>query len=232
MDTQTLIGSGGVRIRAQLTGDANADTVVLLHALGDRASDWSAVTTALAPYFQVLALDLRGHGDSDWPGKYSFELMADDVAAVLDALDLSDIVVIGHSMGGVVAYILAQTQPDRIARLIVEDAPPPFPRTRPLPDRPSGELLFDWDVVPAIAAQVNDPSRRWWTRLSDITAPTLLIGGGTSSHIPQELLSEVAGLIPDCTLVTVDAGHNVHHSAADDFNTTVLQWLLNEKETL
>ncbi|TVU65457.1 alpha/beta hydrolase [Paenarthrobacter nitroguajacolicus] len=231
MDTQTLPGSGGVRIRAHITGDSNAPALLLLHALGDRATDWSAATAALAPYFRVIALDLRGHGDSDWPGKYSFELMADDVAAVLDVLDLNNVVVIGHSMGGVVAYILAQTQPDRIARLIIEDAPPPFPRTRPLPARPSGELLFDWDVVPAIASQVNDPSLRWWRHLSDITAPTLLIGGGTSSHVPQELLSEVAGLIPDCTVVTLDAGHNVHHNAPEDFNTTVLQWLGSANET-
>lgn len=225
MKAQTVSGAGGVPISVQVSGDPRAPAVVLLHALGDHAADWFTVAAALAPHFQVVAMDLRGHGDSGRPGKYSFELMRDDVLAVLEALDLHDIILIGHSMGGVVACLLAQTQPDRIARLIIEDAPQPFPRTRPLPERPEGELLFAWAVVPAIAGQVNDPSRRWWTHLPDITAPTLLIGGGASSHIPQELLSEVSELIPDCTLVTLDTGHAVHLTAPGEFINTVMQWL-------
>lgn len=227
MKTRTVVGAGGVQISVQVSGDPSGPSVVLLHALGDRAADWFTVATNLAPHFQVFAVDLRGHGDSSRPGKYSFELMRDDVMAALDALDLHDIILIGHSMGGVVAYLLAQAQPDRIARLIIEDAPPPYPRNRQLPDRPDGDLQFDWAVVPAIAGQVNDPSRRWWTHLHDITSPTLLIGGGASSHIPQELLSEVSQLIPDCTVVTLDTGHNVHLTAPLEFTNVVVEWLAN-----
>jgi len=173
----------------------------------------------------VFAVDLRGHGGSGRPGNYSFELMRDDVVAVLEALDLHNVILVGHSMGGVVAYLVALAQPRRLARLVIEDAPPPYPRRRALPERPPGELPFDWAVVPAIAGQVNDPSRRWWTRLPEITVPTLLIGGGDGSHIPQELLAEAAELIPDSTLVTVKAGHNVHADAPDQFLNTVTSWL-------
>lgn len=225
MEKLTLAGADGVAISIQVSGNVGAAPVVLLHALGDRADDWGGVATALAPDFRVFAVDLRGHGDSGRPGQYSFELMCDDVMAVIAGLDLHGVTLVGHSMGGVVAYLAALAQPGRIARLVIEDAPPPYPRTRLLPERPHGELAFDWAAVPAIAGQVNDPSRRWWTRLPEIQAPTLLIGGGASSHIPQELLAEVAGLIPDCTLVTLDAGHNVHATAPDEFIAALTGWL-------
>jgi 3-oxoadipate enol-lactonase len=203
--------------------------MVLLHALGEQATSWNSVTPRLAPLFRVVNLDLRGHGGSDWPGNYSFELMRDDVIAVLDALGLHDVVLVGHSMGGTVAYLVAQAQPKRIKRLIIEDAPPPFPRTRPVPERPEGALPFDWAVVPAIIEQVNDPTRRWWTHLPDITAPTLLVGGGPTSHIPQDLLVEVSELVPDCTLITIPAGHNVHETEPDEFLKAVLTWLQTER---
>ena len=178
-----------------------------------------------ATRFRVVALDLRGHGASTWPGIYSFPLMRDDVLGVLDALDLEDLVLVGHSMGGTVAYLVAQAQPSRIARLVVEDAPPPFPRDRPVPARPAGELPFDWAVVPAIVEEVNDLSLRWWKHLPEITAPTLLVGGGPTSHIPQELLVDVSRAVPDCTLVTISAGHDIHASEPDTFAETVLNWL-------
>ncbi len=132
---------------------------------------------------------------------------------------------VGHSMGGTVAYLVAQAQPGRIARLVVEDAPPPFPRERPVPARPAGELSFDWDVVPAIVEEVNDPSMRYWKHLPEITAPTLLVGGGSTSHIPQDLLVDVSRAVPDCSVVTIPVGHDVHESKPDLFAKTVLNWL-------
>ncbi|MFC4395634.1 alpha/beta fold hydrolase [Arthrobacter sedimenti] len=230
MKTLTLPGADGVRISVKESGDPGAPPVVLLHALGDTAGDWGTIAAGLEPGFRVFAIDLRGHGGSGRPGKYSFELMRDDVVAVLDALDLHDVILVGHSMGGVVAYLVALAQSGRLARLVVEDAPPPYPRTRTLPERPPGELPFDWAVVTAVAGQVNDPLRRWWPRLPEIMVPTLLIGGGAGSHIPQELLTEVAELIPDCALVTLETGHNVHAAAPDQFLNAIMSWL--EKRAL
>jgi len=215
----------GMVISCQLSGDPGAPAMVLLHALGEQAASWDEVAARFARRFRVVALDLRGHGASSWPGTYSFTLMRDDVLGVLDALDLHDLVLLGHSMGGTVAYLVGQAQPSRIARLIVEDAPPPFPRERPVPARPAGELPFDWAVVPAIVQEVNDPSLRWWKHLPAITAPTLLVGGGPTSHIPQDLLLDVCEAVPDCTLVTIPAGHDVHESEPLAFVETVLNWL-------
>jgi pimeloyl-ACP methyl ester carboxylesterase len=198
---------------------------VLLHALGERGSDWTSVTGRFAERFHVVALDLRGHGASDWPGEYSFSLMAGDVLDALDELGLGAVTLVGHSMGGTIAYLLAMQEPDRVERLLVEDACPPFRREDTLPERPAGPLDFDWPVVPAIRGEVSAGDPAMWEGLSAITAPTLLIGGGPESHVPQDLLAAVAERIPRCTLVTIPAGHNVHTARPAEFADAVLDWL-------
>ncbi len=225
MDRHDVRLPDGLRIACYTGGDPEAPPLVLLHALGEDATSWDAVAARLAPHFSLLALDLRGHGASDWPGEYSGELMRDDVLGVLDALGLTDVVLVGHSMGGVVAYLVAQEQPARVTRLVVEDVVPPFPLERTIRDRPDIPLPFDWPVVPAILGEANDPTRRYWARLPGISARTLLIGGGPDSHLPAGELAEVARLIPDCTLVTIPAGHHVHAAEPEAFSDAVLGWL-------
>lgn len=220
----------GIVIKCQLSGDPGAPAMVLLHALGEQMATWDEVAARFATRFRVVAPDLRGHGASTWPGTYSFTLMRDDVLGVLDASNLHDLVLVGHSMDGTVAYLVAYAQPGRIARLVVEDAPPPFPRERPVPASPAGDLPFDWTVVPAIVEEVNDPFMRWWKHLPEITAPTLLVGGGPTSHVPQELLVDVYEAVPDCTLITIPAGHDVHESDPDAFAEAVLNWLGRESD--
>jgi 3-oxoadipate enol-lactonase len=216
----------GPRISYLAGGDPGAPPLVLLHALGEDATSWTAVVDRLAPHFSLFAPDLRGHGRSDWPGEYSSELMRDDVLGVLDALGLGDIVLVGHSMGGVVAYLVAQEQPARVRWLVIEDVVPPFPFERQIRDRPDTPLPFDWPVVPAILTEANDPTRRYWARLPGISAATLLIGGGPDSYLPPEELAEVARLIPDSTLVTIPAGHHVHATEPGAFCDAVVPWLL------
>ena len=199
--------------------------MVLLHALGEHGSDWDAVRVEFDPFYRVLSVDFRGHGDSDWPGQYTYELMRDDVLGVLDELAMDTVTMVGHSLGGVVGYLIAEDHPSRIDRLIVEDATPPYPTDRPMPERPEGPLPFDWPVVPAIRGQITEASTAWWDRLSEITAPTLLIGGGPTSHIAPEKLEDVARRIPECTLTTIPAGHYVHATAPAEFAATVLEFL-------
>ncbi len=218
--------AGGVHLAYEVSGGAEAPPMVLLHALGERGASWAPVTARFAERFRVFTIDLRGHGDSDWPGTYSFQLMCGDVLALLDRLNLQKVTLVGHSMGGAVAYLLAMQRPDRVERLIVEDVPPPFPRNnRPVRGRPAGPLDFDWAVVPAIVAEVNAGDPAAWDGLREITAPTLLIGGGVDSHIPQDKLTAAAARIPSCTLLTIPAGHHVHEARPAEFAEVVLDWL-------
>jgi esterase len=80
--------------------------------------------------------------------------------------------------------------------------------------------------MPAILAQLNDPDPAWWAELPAITAPTLVIGGGAASPVPQQLLAKLADLVPEATLVTIEgAGHAVHRNRPAEFLGTVLPFL-------
>lgn len=91
------------------------ETIVLLHGFCGSAEYWEQVIPSLAGRYRVIAPDLRGHGESDAPlGAYTIEGMADDVLALLDALKLSRVILLGHSMGGYVALSFAQRYADRL----------------------------------------------------------------------------------------------------------------------
>lgn len=221
----TSVAANGVRVAYELCGDATAPVMVLLHATGETSASWAPVVSLLAGAFRVVTLDLRGHGASDWPGAYSLELVRDDVLGVLDALGLTGVTLVGHSLGGVVAYLAASARPGLIRRLVVEDACPPYPRDGPPPDRPPGELLFDWELVAPLRAQLNDPSRGYWPALREIAAPTLVVGDGPPSPIPQELLAEVVATVVDGELVTIPVGHTIHYEAPGRFVGAIRDWL-------
>ncbi|MEU8927691.1 alpha/beta fold hydrolase [Kitasatospora sp. NPDC048545] len=216
----------GVTLAYRESGPAGGPPLVLLHALGERAADWDVVLPGLAPGHRVFALDLRGHGDSGRSGSYSLQAMRDDVLAFLDALGLERVDLVGHSMGGAVAFLLAQAAPERIDRLVLEDIPALYPRpASALPDEPDGSVHFDWAMVRAVRAQLDDPDPAWREGLARITARTLAVAGGPASHIPQERIAELARLIPDCRLVTVEAGHLVHGARPGEFVAVVAPFL-------
>ena len=133
-----VIGSNGFEMAYRAWGPPAAPPMVLLHALGESAADWEDVAPVFAEYLQVYAPDLRGHGRSDWPGEYPLELMCADVAELLDALAPGRVDLIGHSMGGAVALLLAEQHPQRIGRLVLEDVMAPRPREAAVPSEPPG----------------------------------------------------------------------------------------------
>jgi pimeloyl-ACP methyl ester carboxylesterase len=218
--------AGGVRLAYRAWGPPGAPPLVLLHGLGEGAADWDGVAPAIARHWRVYAPDLRGHGRSDWPGDYSVELMVADVLGFLDALGLDRVDLIGHSMGGLVACLLAQERPERVRRLILEDVGTLRPRPPALPAaRPDGELACDWAMVAAIRRQIADPDPAWWERLGQVTAETLVIGGGPASHVPQDWVADLARRIPAARLVTIPAGHLVHAADPAAFTQSALAFL-------
>jgi pimeloyl-ACP methyl ester carboxylesterase len=220
----------GLAFHYRETGDPTAPPLVALHALGSDARTWDAVAVALSDRYRLLALDQRGHGESARPGVYSFELMRDDLARFADALSLRRLTLLGHSMGGTVAYLFAEEWPERLDRLIIEDTPPPSGGPpREVPAEPPEPVPFDWRLVGPISRQLSEPDQAWWERLSKITAPTLIVAGGTTSPIPADQLAEVARKIPVCRLVTVEgAGHRVHETKPDAFLDVVRGFLAGD----
>jgi 3-oxoadipate enol-lactonase len=219
-----LVHAGGIRLAYRESGPPSAPPLVLLHALGESSGDWAQVTAALSGSWHVYVPDLRGHGRSDWPGRYTLALLRDDVIAFLDALELPEVALIGHSMGGAVAYLLAMRQPERVRRLVLEEPAPPWPRVPPVQARPPGPLSFDWAVT-ALSAEASDPPASSRDGLAAITAPTLVIAGGPGSHVDQDRLADLTALIPAGQLLTIPAGHLVHAARPDMFIPAVTAFL-------
>jgi pimeloyl-ACP methyl ester carboxylesterase len=107
-------------------GPADAPAVVLLHGVTGHARVWDHLAERLVPGRRVLALDQRGHGDSD-PAPdddYRVATMADDVAAFAGSLRLDRFALVGHSMGGRIAIKYAADHAARLERLVIVDIGP------------------------------------------------------------------------------------------------------------
>lgn len=93
----------GVRLHLLLWGDASNPPLVLLHGGGANVHWWDHVAPSLAERFHVVALDFRGHGDSDYPDNVKLGSFHRDLEALLEHLDAPDAVLVGHSMGAHIA---------------------------------------------------------------------------------------------------------------------------------
>jgi pimeloyl-ACP methyl ester carboxylesterase len=223
MNVTRTFRSGDVRLAYEQAGPAGGPPLLLLHALGENRGSWAGVAAALAADgWRTTALDLRGHGDSDRADDYRYEAMRDDVFALLDELGLDEVTLVAHSVGTVVASLVAMDRPSAVRRMVLEDGPLPFPAEppRPVPDGPGPgpePTGYDWRVVAAVARQRNAPAARHLAGLAEITAPTLVVGGGPGSHIPQDQLADVAARIPGARFTTIPAGHMIHDERLPDF---------------
>lgn len=112
------ISVDGVNLAYTLSG--NGPTIVLLHGWMCNRKFWKEQIQFLSKTHQILAPDFRGHGDSDTPeGGYTIEQLADDVCNVMKTLGISQAVVAGHSMGGMVAQQLCVSHIEYVSGLIL-----------------------------------------------------------------------------------------------------------------
>ena len=98
--------------------------MLLLHGLCGNAHYWDFFAQGMRNDYHILALDQRGHGDSSWTKSYSPRDYVLDLEAFVTALELDNIVLIGHSMGGINAIIYAARHPDQVSRLVIVDIGP------------------------------------------------------------------------------------------------------------
>ncbi|KAA1429151.1 alpha/beta fold hydrolase [Nocardioides antri] len=116
-----LPGRGGSTYVTDTPGpDPRSPTIVLLHALGCTGLlTWFPAIRPLAKRFRVVTLDQRWHGQGIRSEDFSLADCADDVAALLDVLDLEDVIVAGYSMGSVVAQRMWRQHPEKVAGLVL-----------------------------------------------------------------------------------------------------------------
>ena len=108
-------------------GGEGKPPLVVLHGLLGSSRNWLGAGAELAKHWHVQALDLRNHGKSPHADTMSYDDLVEDVLAWMDAHELERIDLMGHSMGGKVAMVLASRHPERVHRLMVVDiAPKPY----------------------------------------------------------------------------------------------------------
>ncbi len=98
--------------------------MVVLHGLLGSSRNWLTTGGDLATHYHVMALDLRNHGKSPHVDEINYDAMVADVLAWMDARHLKKVALIGHSMGGKTAMLLACRHPERVERLVVVDIAP------------------------------------------------------------------------------------------------------------
>lgn len=152
-------------IPLHVTALGDGPPLLVLHGLFGSGGNWSSIARRLAATHRVLLADLRNHGDSPHDPRMDYAAMAEDVSALIAAHG-GRAAVLGHSMGGKVAMVLALTEPERVSRLVVVDiAPLAYPPAfRPYADAmaaiPLTPGLRRAEAEAALRASVPDPSVR------------------------------------------------------------------------
>ncbi len=111
-------------------GNATQPPVILLHGTHDHALGMLPAVKTMLPDYRFIGLDLRGHGHSDKPGGYTLLTLLADLRALVDTLELTRYVLVGHSLGGVVASAFTAIYPNEVEALVLIDGmgPPALPQ--------------------------------------------------------------------------------------------------------
>lgn len=104
----------------------DAPPLVLIHGIHGHAHAWDELSSVMQERFHVLALDMRGHGDSEWAsdGDYEGQTLLADLAAFIERLQLKNVTLVGESLGGIVAFAYAAMNPALVNALAVVDVGP------------------------------------------------------------------------------------------------------------
>jgi non-heme chloroperoxidase len=216
-------------------GDPAGLPVLLLHGWPDSWQSYERVFPLLPPEWRVVAVDQRGHGQSDKPETgYTIDDLASDVPALLDALSLPRVVLVGHSMGSFVARRAAEQSPDRMSGLVLIGTAPVARNAVLLDLEPIVDALTDpvdlsfvrefqettvaGSVPPdfmtrAIENSGRVPLRVWQGVLDGLlafepgpapTCPTLVVGGRLDGVFSVAEQEAAAAAIPGARLELVD----------------------------
>jgi pimeloyl-ACP methyl ester carboxylesterase len=177
--------SQGLTLRYADWGNAAAPPLLLIHGTRDHARSWDAVASALADRFHVMALDLRGHGDSDWSpdGAYLLPYHVLDLIEMVETLGQPQVAIIAHSYGGNVAARYAGMFPDRVSKIVFVDSLGPGPDNYARWER-EGQVARSRDWT----AQRRDPGQNTTRILPSIAAAAARMAKANPRLSPKQLV--------------------------------------------
>jgi pimeloyl-ACP methyl ester carboxylesterase len=162
---------GALNTETEVFDATDTIPLILLHGLGATADTWSLVAKELRKQHQVIAFDLRGHGQSDQPDDgYDLVTIAEDVICAMAKLGFGQVAVVAHGWGARVALVLAARHPALVSHLILVDCPHVEPRHWPGMTR---ERFIHEKSPETSYASMNSYLDSWRTEMSTFWTPDL-----------------------------------------------------------
>jgi pimeloyl-ACP methyl ester carboxylesterase len=175
--SESFVEIDGLRLRIQDYGASGKPPMLCVHGGGANAHWYDFVAHGFTADYHVRAVDLRGHGDSDWdhanPPDYAYSRYAADIHALTEKLDLHDFVLVGHSMGGMISIVYCATYPGQARALIVVDS----------------NLAITPERIAGFQAVADRPAREYASQEEFIANYRVRPGGSTA---PPEALRHIA----------------------------------------
>jgi pimeloyl-ACP methyl ester carboxylesterase len=126
MPSSQFVKVNGLKLHYLDFGNSEKPPLVCIHGLSGNAHNFDALAPQLRDAYHVISVDVRGRGDSEWgpSGDYNTAIYVNDLAAMLEALAIDRVTLIGTSMGGMISMGYAGGFPDRVTRLVLNDVGP------------------------------------------------------------------------------------------------------------
>jgi len=231
----------GIRVWYAVFG--HGSPVIMLHGGLANSNYWGLQVAALAPHFQVIVMDSRGHGRSTWDGgPVSYHLMAADVLALMDALHIPKAALVGWSDGAIIGLDIAIHHPERLTGLFAFAANSNTAGAK----SSEGSAVFDvykkrtreeyekLSPAPAAFEAFHAQLIKMWlsepdfsdAQLRGIKVPTWIVDGDHDEIIKREDTDRMARLIPGAReLILPGASHFAFLQDPKQFNESLLSFL-------
>ena len=195
-----FVRAGGSTVYYDLAGPSDAPVLAFGNSLGTNVHVWDDVRERFTDRFRMLRFDMRGHGLTDLGEPPSMTALADDVAALLDALDIARVSFVGLSIGGMIGQRLAAAHPSRVDGLVLC-------ATANRIGTPAGwAARIDAVRAGGMASLVTSVLARWFTPQTHRDRPELIAGFATMlARTPPEGYVGACAAIRDADLAVDDA---------------------------
>ena len=212
--------------------------LILLHGNGEDSSYFKGQMDVFSKYYQVFAIDTRGHGKTPRGTKpFTIRQFAEDLLGFMDEQKIEKADILGFSDGGNIAMFFALHYPERVNRLILNGAnlnPDGVKRFTQIPIEIGYKIASKFAGksdsarlnAEMLGLMVNDPNVRP-EELAAIKARTLVIAG-TKDMIKESHTRLIAKSIPNAELVFIDGNHFIANKKPEEFNKAVLDFLQRE----
>ena len=152
----------GINLHYLEWGDTDRPAILMLHGISQQAHSWDFISLPLSVDYRVIALDQRGHGDSDWSpnGNYSTDIYVGDIEGFVGAMRLENFHLMGHSMGGRNSLAWASGRPGILKSLTIVDTGPETQRRGQNRIQQFRELPDELDTLDEFASRVMEYTGR------------------------------------------------------------------------